>query len=121
MNKLSYDLTQSDNLRVLSSTREVVARAKSVHIESTRLNKLTHYLIHQEPVQQQARLALPEWPTQYHFFDGTQRTVNWILLLDALNFCFWAEKDQARWQISYRDELLNGYWAEAAALRRGIE
>ncbi len=58
---------------------------------------------------------------RYHFFDGTERTVNWMLLLDALNFCFWGEKDQPRWQIAYQGEILNGYWAEAAALRRAVE
>src|SRR6185312_3922014 len=39
----------------------------------------------------------------------------------ALNFCFWGEKDQPRWQIAYQGEILNGYWAEAAALRRAAE
>ena len=44
----------------------------------------------------------PMWDTRYHFFDGTERTVNWLLLLDALNFCFWAESGQPRWSISLR-------------------
>ncbi len=65
--------------------------------------------------------AGPMWDTRYHFFDGTERTVNWLLLLDALNFCFWAEKGQPRWTIEYRGERLNGYWAEAAALTRAVE
>ena len=65
--------------------------------------------------------AGPMWDTRYHFFDGTERTVNWLLLLDALNFCFWAEKGQPRWSIEYRGERLNGYWAEAAALTRAVE
>ena len=63
----------------------------------------------------------PTWDTRYHFFDGTERTVNWLLLLDTLNFCFWAEKGQPRWSIEYRGERLNGYWAEAAALTRAVE
>ena len=63
----------------------------------------------------------PLWDTRYHFFDGTERTVNWLLLLDALNFCFWAEKGLPRWSIEYRGERLNGYRAEAAALTRAVE
>jgi hypothetical protein len=47
--------------------------------------------------------------------------VNWMLLLDALNFCFWGEKGQPRWQIAYQGETLDGYWAEAASLRRAVE
>jgi hypothetical protein len=65
--------------------------------------------------------GVTDWPGQYHFVDGSQRTVNWLLVLDALNFCFWAQAGQARWQIAYRGEVLNGYWAEAAALRRAVE
>src|SRR5262249_8718874 len=49
------------------------------------------------------------------------RTVNWLLLLDALNFCFWSDKGQPRWTIDYQGEKLDGYWAEAAALKRAVE
>lgn len=66
-------------------------------------------------------MAEPQWDTRYHFYDGTERTVNWLLLLDALNFCFWSEKDQPRWTIDYQGQTLNGYWAEAAALKRAVE
>jgi hypothetical protein len=44
-----------------------------------------------------------------------------LLVLDALNFCFWAEKDQPRWRIDYHGEMLDGYWAEAASLTRAVE
>jgi hypothetical protein len=116
-------LEQPDASGVLTSTRAVVRQARSVSLDRTAIQQLARQLILPERAQASAKpaLALPEWPTRYHFFDGTQRTVNWMLLLDALNFCFWGEKDQARWQISYQGETLNGYWAEAAALRRAVE
>src|SRR5207245_5148652 len=63
----------------------------------------------------------PLWYGRFHFHDGTERTVNWLLVLDALNFCFWAEKDQPRWRIDYQGEILDGYWAEAASLTRAVE
>jgi hypothetical protein len=121
-----YQLEQQDRLGVLSSTREVVLRARSVQIDPARIRQLARQLV--MPAQQETgatsavrMLATPAWPMQYHFFDGTERTVNWMLLLDALNFCFWGEKDQPRWQIAYQSEILDGYWAEAASLRRAIE
>lgn len=115
-----YDLTARDPLGVLSSTREVVRQARSVSIEPAQIEQLARRLL---PIEGQATppLVTPEWPARYHFFDGTERTVNWMLLLDALNFCFWGEKGRARWQIAYQGEVLNGYWAEAAALRRAVE
>jgi hypothetical protein len=119
MHKHNYDLTQTDLLGVLSSTREVVLRARSVEIDARGLERLARQLTRVESGV--PMLTPPAWPVQYHFYDGTARTLNWTLLLDALNFCFWGEKAQARWQIAYQGEILNGYWAEAAALRRGME
>jgi len=31
----------------------------------------------------------PDWAQDYHYFDGTDLTAQYILVLDALNFCFW--------------------------------
>src|SRR5229473_302143 len=103
-----------DLLGVLTSTHPVVELGELAWINPEGLDAL------QEQLLAFAKRG-PTWDTRYHFFDGTERTVNWLLLLDALNFCFWAEKDQPRWGIEYRGEMLNGYWAEAAALTRAVE
>jgi hypothetical protein len=113
----SYALpaADADPLGVLGSTRRVVEDGEHVWINRERLGQLG-----------------VRWPTlvgsaapadyeRYHFFDGSERSANWILLLDSVNFCFWAEKNQPRWGITYRGERLNGYWALAAALTRAVE
>lgn len=114
-----YALQQPDPLGVLSSTREVVADGEHVWIDQTRLVTLAEQWT--QLVGEYALTNVPLWYDQYHFSDDTERTVNWILVLDALNFCFWAEKDQPRWSIHYKGEVLNGYWAEAAVLTRAVE
>lgn len=111
-----FELMQPDALGVLTSTREVVLRAGLVQIDEASIARMADQLTSGAQL-----VEIPTWPEHYHFFDGSERTVNWMLLLDALNFCFWGEKDQPRWQISYQGELLNGYWAEAASLRRAVE
>jgi Potential Queuosine, Q, salvage protein family len=103
-----------DQLGVLTSTRPVVELGELVWINLENMNGLAN-AINRVPT------LAPTWDTHYHFFDGTERTVNWLLLLDALNFCFWAKKDRPRWRIEYKGETLNGYWAEAAALTRAVE
>ena len=126
----AYHLTVPDQLGVLSSTRPVVESGEFVWINPERLDALQAHLLafstraHAlDTGGQAAVLPAPTltWDTQYHFFDGTERTVNWLLLLDALNFCFWAEKDQPRWGIEYEGQTLNGYWAEAAALTQAVK
>lgn len=114
-----FGLERPDVSGVLTSTRAVVLQARSVSLNSTRLQQLARQFV--TAAERTAIPVLTAWPARYHFFDGTERTVNWMLLLDALNFCFWSDKDQPRWQISYQGETLNGYWAEAAALRRAVE
>ena len=118
-----YALEQPDHSGVLTSTREVVLQARSVSLKHTAIQQLARQLISssKSPAGTEPISSLAGWPARYHFFDGTQRTVNWMLLLDALNFCFWGEKGQERWRISYQGEILNGYWAEAAALRRAVD
>ncbi|MGH6912311.1 MAG: queuosine salvage family protein, partial [Geminicoccales bacterium] len=46
-----------------------------------------------------------------------------MLVLDALNFCFWPLPGSAgpRWSVTYRGVTHNGYLALAAALRRAVE
>ena len=128
-----------DQLGVLSSTRPVVELGELVWINLERMNGLVDAMrvdmvdadaaeadiVRTDAVDADAinrvPTAGPGWDTRYHFFDGTERTVNWLLLLDTLNFCFWAERDRERWSIEYKGERLNGYWAEAAALTRAVE
>ncbi len=126
-------LTEHDELGVLSSTRNVVEQGAHVWINREQVELLATQLIATAtPISANASqnqshnlldTTLPAltWYDRYHFHDGTERTVNWLLVLDALNFCFWSEKDAPRWRIEYQGESLNGYWAEAAALTRAVE
>src|SRR2546426_1752014 len=112
----AYDLSESDTLGVLSSTQWVVEHAVHAGINKNRVAHVgAQLLARYTPVTE------PAWYDRFHFHDGTERTVNWLLVLDALNFCFWAEKGQPRWRIDYHSEILDGYWAEAAALTRAVE
>src|SRR5687767_8609978 len=89
-----------------------MARAEHVHIETEALEALT---------QRWRELEPPGWYEKYHFFDGTHRSANWLLALDAVNFSFWAEDPADRWEIEYEGERLDGYWALAASMKRAIE
>jgi hypothetical protein len=112
----SISILESDILGVLSDTRGVVEHATHVSINKEQVEHVSPLLLsHYSPTPE------PFWYERFHFHDGTERTVNWLLLLDALNFCFWAEKGKPRWRIDYHGELLDGYWAEAASLTRAVE
>ncbi len=140
---LALTLPATDPLGVLSSTLPVVRRARQVRLDVARVEALA------------ARWAAqgwraPAWDAALHFNDGAERTLNWLLLLDALNFCFWGEAgarerptgattavpgvaepgearrsgpkaNQPRWTVEYGGQTYNGYMAEAASLTRALE
>jgi hypothetical protein len=66
--------------------------------------------------------APPAWDDALHFRDGTWRTAAWVLVLDALNFCFWGDDPgpERRWRVAFRGHVFNGYQALAAALTRAV-
>jgi hypothetical protein len=111
---LALPLPTHDPLGVLRSTLPVVQQARQVRLDLERVEALA------------ARWAQEGWHTApwdatLHFNDGTERTLNWMLLVDAMNFCFWGEKGQLRWAVEYRGQTYNGYLAEAASLVRAVE
>ncbi|MCR4405277.1 MAG: queuosine salvage family protein [Candidatus Acetothermia bacterium] len=66
-------------------------------------------------------LKIPRWNYRYHFHDGGERTVAYLLVLDSLNFCFWAPEGKRKWKVDYAGEALSGYFALAGALKRAFE
>src|SRR5262245_35318722 len=103
-----------DHLGVLTGTARVVRESSLVHLDSGAIERLA------------ARWANKPWPEnsafpEMHYFDGTRRTLNWLLLLDALNFCFWAFPYEPRWRVEWRGETLDGYNALAGSLSRAME
>lgn len=100
-----------DPLDVLKTTAYVVEHARAVKINHKAIERAADALVEKE-------VAPPAWNYEFHYHDGTERTVNYLFLLDALNFCFWGTP---RWKINYHDKKLDGYWALAASLKRAAE
>lgn len=104
------DHLTGDRLAVLSSTFWVIERSRSVALEPTAVAAVAAQLAAGE-------FAPPPWNTHYHLTGTPAETAFYLLVLDTLNFCFWGEP---RWRISFEGELLDGYWALAAALKRAL-
>lgn len=102
-----------DPLGVLTSTAPVMRAARLVRLDAGRVVALA------------GEWATAAWPGQegldaLHFADGTERTANWMLLADALNFCFWGEAGAPRWRVEWQDVVYDGYYALVAALSRAV-
>jgi len=102
-----------DRLGVLSSCRHVVEQAEDVHIDMERLRDAAQMII-------ERRLEIPPCDLHFHYSDDTERSLYYVLVLDALNFCFWGLPGQRRWCIAFEGRDYNGYWALALALKRAF-
>ncbi|PWT78971.1 MAG: hypothetical protein C5B60_00365 [Chloroflexi bacterium] len=108
------EIPTDDRLGVLTATAEVVRTSQHVTLDQAAVRDLV------------ARWTAEPWPEapagldSLHFFDGTWRTVNFMLALDALNFCFFGEVGQPRWRVEWMDQVWDGYNALAAALSRAV-
>jgi hypothetical protein len=47
--------------------------------------------------------------------------VSYLLVLDAINFCFWPRKGKPRWEIPCKSGWLSGYYGLAVALKTALE
>ncbi len=106
---------EDDRLGVLGGTAPVVREGTLVTLDGAAIEVLA------------TRWAGAPWPDataefgQLHFADGTWRAANWMLLADALNFCFWALPGEPRWRVEWQGQTYDGYYALAAALTRAVE
>lgn len=101
-------------LGVLESTRRVVDHARSVAIDQNAVDALAARLAGQG-------VEAPEWRVWPHWWDASDRAADYALVLDALNFCFWAAPGEQRWRVQFEGQTLDGYWALAACLRRALD
>ncbi|BES93227.1 Protein of unknown function (DUF2419) [Nesidiocoris tenuis] len=48
-------------------------------------------------------------------------SLNYILFLDAVNFCFWSPPDEPHWTVTYKGVPYSGYFALTAAVARAFD
>ncbi len=60
----------------------------------------------------------PPWDRVHHFHDGSPRTVQYLFILDSLNFCFWPPP---KWHVTFGGKALGGYYSLSTALKLAVE
>jgi len=54
-----------------------------------------------------------EWEASVHFRGDAEQTLAYVFVLDTINFSFWGDP---KWRREHDGQVLDGYWALAAAL-----
>lgn len=101
-------------IEVLKSTEKVAQKSRYVRISPEALIAAVRRMVSED-------IVIPPWDSRHHFFDGGGKTVAYFLVLDTVNFCFWAPKGGTAWEIDFEGGKVSGYYALAAALKKAFE
>ena len=100
----------TDPLGVRTSCAAVVATSIHVRIDDEAIVALADELMDAEDT--------PSWDSDLHVrYEIDEHWAMWILVLDTLNFCFWADDPTRRWRVWRDGELVDGYVAIVTSLR----
>lgn len=106
---------EHDPFGVRAATAVVMTETRDVAIDHAAIERTTQRLVENwgDP---------PAWDDTLHYRGIPAETAGWIVALDAINFCFWAQGDDpgVRWRATWRGTTHNGYDALAAALHRAV-
>ncbi len=104
-------ITHDDPLGILASTKDVLANAKFVSIDRANLQEIA-----------KAIGARFHAGFKFHSSDSTAENGAQLLFIeDAVNFCFWAEKDKPKWETDRGDgTTIGGWYGLEACLKRAL-
>lgn len=112
---------EEDYISPLDSAKYVMVNAKHVKIGDEgvkRLANMTYNALNDK------NCGYFDYKNQkMHPKIANESTINWIFVVDTLNFSFWSTTNtkEKRYEVFYKNEYHNGYWALCAAINRAID
>ncbi|EDV22129.1 uncharacterized protein TRIADDRAFT_29087 [Trichoplax adhaerens] len=105
-------------VNVRQSAELVCKLAKHVQIKQDGIKQVANMIV---KALQSNSYSIQSWKQHdLHPKDMNEATLNWILVLDTLNFSFWTENPQ-KFVIRYKEKNYTGYWSLVAAINRALD
>lgn len=114
---MNLDITTEDPFGILASTRGVVEHSRDVFIREDAVGAAAGL------IGERFRRGLESAEVSFGTTTGSVADdVQLVFVEDVVNFCFWAGKDEPKWQIELpRGELTQGGWyGLTACFQRGL-
>lgn len=112
---MTLSTSQPDPLGILASTKYVLENAKDVELVPDNVSKLVT-LVEQKLVD-----GLPSGEDQFGNLDSLEIQAQFALVIDSVNFCFWAEKGKTKWQTEWpKGNSLGGGFGLNASFQRAL-
>ena len=104
---------------ILASAAYISAHSNDVIINTRSIPSIAEWLI-----QQQDSISKHKWtdhvlhPNPHASEMAQKRVVNWIFLMDLLNFSFYTDHGQPVFSVTYEGRQWTGYWTLNACIKR---
>ncbi|KAL7312295.1 hypothetical protein PS15m_008074 [Mucor circinelloides] len=113
--------------KVLASAKFISENSKNVFIPNENLNSAVETILKNMKTRKYSTKTWNEHPLHPKVADC--KTVDWIFLVDLLNFSFWSDldvKDKStphpdRYAVNHDGTLYTGYWSLCAAINRALD
>ena len=99
---------------VLETAKNVVEESRHVRINHETLQRFSLELAGQGT-------PTPSWDADHHFRGSDEETIAYLLVVDALNFCFWPPPGENKWEIVFKGKTYSGYYGLSVSLKKAIE
>ncbi len=109
-------IVTADPLKILSSTKLVLDNARFVSINADGLDKMSKLILKRH------KKGLSVLGEEFSKTGGLDSDFQLVFIEDAVNFCFWPDKDNPKWQVEWpKSHIVPGGWyGLAACFERGL-
>lgn len=109
---LTQILAKPDPFQVRSSSVKVITQSKHVQIKLKHLESLADLV--QKAINQNRLLDQSQ-------FGQTSNTPQKVFIINSVNFCFWAKKNQPKWKVEYpKGNIQDGWNALVACFNQAL-
>ncbi|OXB80133.1 UNVERIFIED_CONTAM: hypothetical protein H355_006965 [Colinus virginianus] len=104
----------------LESARFIAGRSRDVSVDEEGARKVAESLFDKAS---EAAFGLSGWKSLHELNPraASEEAVNWVFLVDTLNFSFWSESAEQKCLVRYKGKEYSGYWALCAAVNRALD
>uniref|UniRef100_A0A8C4WUH7 Queuosine 5'-phosphate N-glycosylase/hydrolase n=1 Tax=Eptatretus burgeri TaxID=7764 RepID=A0A8C4WUH7_EPTBU len=104
----------------LETGRFIAQHSHDVSISTDGVQAVTELLINS---LSEGNFNEASWRDQHrlHPREADESAVNWVFVVDTLNFSFWSESEEQKYLVHYGGKAHSGYWALCAAINRALD
>ncbi|XP_050185734.1 queuosine salvage protein [Myiozetetes cayanensis] len=104
----------------LESAKFIADHSKDVFVDEEGVRRVAESLFDKASATE---FGLAGWKSLHELNPraADKEAVDWVFLVDTLNFSFWSEQEDQKYLVKYKDKTYSGYWSLCAAVNRALD